>query len=455
MTILLRYVKILTIKLLLKIEQWNYTTGLKICKYDSNLNSKGGKTMGMSASQGRMLLLTVRKSDLEFQAQQISQKRLILSQQLEKISQDYENATSNRQMKISLYGQGDAAKYGAVSKNLTYATLMSGTWANLNYEQAGVVPPEYAETTSEYRSNNNYRLVSVDGAIVVADKSEIPNTTVVKNEQKLGSSEKVYSSADKENYPAKDNEGKRAKNLSFEDLMVNPKGEFSSIGKPKYGTLGGKTVIQVPFKEKDSDTEKFMYFTVDNYKIGNYDSEASGDQAFIEKEEPKFSYTKTSKKDNSGVETTTVGYEFTQTTETVESINGFKLTEGHDGRYELEYKDKDGNEKRITYIVDPALKTGITDAFGNADGPNYLQDCIRNGKYLLQQGSQATDDQNKLNWKNLSWDSTSNINDEYYTADDNAAKARYDRLQAQIQNQDKKLELELDNIETQRSAVTT
>jgi len=34
-------------------------------------------------------------------------------------------------------------------------------------------------------------------------------------------------------------------------------------------------------------------------------------------------------------------------------------------------------------------------------------------------------------------------------------KAKYDRIQSQIQAQDKKLELELDNIETQRSAVTT
>ena len=45
--------------------------------------------MGLSASQGRMLLLTARKSDLEFRAQQISQRRLILSQQLEEIAMEY------------------------------------------------------------------------------------------------------------------------------------------------------------------------------------------------------------------------------------------------------------------------------------------------------------------------------------------------------------------------------
>ena len=62
---------------------------------------------------------------------------------------------------------------------------------------------------------------------------------------------------------------------------------------------------------------------------------------------------------------------------------------------------------------------------------------------------------NKIKWNSIAWDATSNINDEWYTENDDKAKAKYDRLQKQIQNQDKKLELELDNIETQRSAVTT
>ena len=62
--------------------------------------------MGLSASQGRLLLLTAKQSDLEFRAQQISQKRLVLAQQLEQISKDYEDATSNRVMSISMYEEG-------------------------------------------------------------------------------------------------------------------------------------------------------------------------------------------------------------------------------------------------------------------------------------------------------------------------------------------------------------
>lgn len=44
------------------------------------------------------------------------------------------------------------------------------------------------------------------------------------------------------------------------------------------------------------------------------------------------------------------------------------------------------------------------------------------------------------------------VNNQHYDA---AAKRKYDKLQEQIQNRDNKLEMELDNLETQRNAVTT
>ncbi len=96
----------------------------------------------------------------------------------------------------------------------------------------------------------------------------------------------------------------------------------------------------------------------------------------------------------------------------------------------------------------------ITGSSGNASDPNYLQDCLRNGKYILQKYNQSKD-HNEATWNDISWDATSNISDRYYTEDDAAAKAIYDRKQNEIQNADKKLELELDNVESQRNAVKT
>lgn len=58
--------------------------------------------MGLAASQGRLLLLTARKSDLELQAQQISQDRLLLSIQQESIATEYAEKTNNQIYQIQL-----------------------------------------------------------------------------------------------------------------------------------------------------------------------------------------------------------------------------------------------------------------------------------------------------------------------------------------------------------------
>jgi len=68
--------------------------------------------MGLAASQGRLLLLTARKSDLELQAQQISQDRLLLSIQQETIAQDYSDAVNNQIYQIKPSGE---TEYTALS----------------------------------------------------------------------------------------------------------------------------------------------------------------------------------------------------------------------------------------------------------------------------------------------------------------------------------------------------
>lgn len=54
--------------------------------------------MGLAASQTRFLTLTARQHDLEYRAQQISNSRLQLSTELEKIATDYTNSISNRRL---------------------------------------------------------------------------------------------------------------------------------------------------------------------------------------------------------------------------------------------------------------------------------------------------------------------------------------------------------------------
>ena len=138
--------------------------------------------MGFAASQARFLSLTARLSDNEYEAGQIAQERLGLTEQMALYADEFEQATTNRQMKIQLYYSGPAENTNAPisqTQNLTYENLMSGTWTNVAPESSGVRVPG---DIPEYTTNSFYRLKSGDGAIVVSDKSEIPAGSA----QKLG-----------------------------------------------------------------------------------------------------------------------------------------------------------------------------------------------------------------------------------------------------------------------------
>lgn len=54
--------------------------------------------MGISSNQARFLAITARQIDLEFRTQQICQRRLRLSSELENVATEYNNHISNRQM---------------------------------------------------------------------------------------------------------------------------------------------------------------------------------------------------------------------------------------------------------------------------------------------------------------------------------------------------------------------
>ena len=60
--------------------------------------------MGLSASQARFLQLTARKSNVEYEAQQINFQRLQLSNQLDQATTLYQNQTTNRKLTFSFMG---------------------------------------------------------------------------------------------------------------------------------------------------------------------------------------------------------------------------------------------------------------------------------------------------------------------------------------------------------------
>lgn len=403
--------------------------------------------MGLSASQGRLLLLTARRSDLEYRAQQISQKRLILSQQLEEISLEYENATSNRQMKINLYGTDKDENGNAINRtmNLTYAALISGIYQH--GEELTGIKKSSAVQSNGWTSNNAYRLVSVDGAIVVSSKDEIPTVhksvstdsfSSVSDENKLENYENIYK-VTKTGRKDDGTDGDIIDHLAIDLENLRWADESQTKQTELYSMLNGNDSLKgVKFNAaegivKIGDGAEAKFYDI---KTGALKTDAT---AGLEYENAAL-YAKASLIPNS-TRTNDESYEY-----------GENLVQGNDGCYTL--YDKKGNIIN-RYVVDENLRLGMTDSAGTYDGPNYLQDCLRNGKYLLEQGKADNNTDEGFRWSSVSWDTTSNISDSYYTEDDDAAKAKYDRLQTQIQAQDKKLEIELDNIETQRSAVTT
>ena len=62
--------------------------------------------MGLAASQARLLLLTARKSDLEFRAQQITNSEMMLAMQTEQVAREYSIKISNQAI---FYTDGSSA----------------------------------------------------------------------------------------------------------------------------------------------------------------------------------------------------------------------------------------------------------------------------------------------------------------------------------------------------------
>ncbi len=421
--------------------------------------------MGLSASQGRMLLLTARRNDLEFRAQQISQRRLLLSQQLEEIAMEYENATSNRQMKIKTYQFGvgvDPTKAQDRDENLTYAALISGTVAGGSVQpwQSGIVGDSSVGTAVHnygYTSTNAYRLVSASGAIVVASVNEIALSYQISED----------STQDAE----KGDAGKAFTEFTYKkdgkDVTCLAVNNFDDLGADLQDALFGTNEHSDGLRAGDGDAEKIQYDPENNIlKFTNADGDKEyysldgtkldpegNDKDLIDGAKFKANLELYgSKKDVPDSVSTNERTELVSVNETFDKNNeGYQLVAGNDGLYTLYLNGKEQQR----YIVDEALKYGGTDATGQTAGPNYLQDCLRNGKYSIQQFINDENNDDGYRWSTISWDATANIKDSYYQEDDDAAKAKYDRLQNEIQAQDKKLELELDQIETQRQAITT
>ena len=148
--------------------------------------------MGLCASQARLLMLTARKNDLEYQAQQISQARMVLAQNQEAVAQKYSDALSNRKLQIR-------TDDGTV--NLTPKSLME---AGYGFKFNGQEYTSYAEAESALKDlfgssfnevggdNNVFQRYLMEGRITLLEPKDSEDDQVEFVETSVSGTNDIY-----------------------------------------------------------------------------------------------------------------------------------------------------------------------------------------------------------------------------------------------------------------------
>lgn len=143
--------------------------------------------MGLASSQARMLLLTARKSDLEYRAQMISQRKINLAMQTQELATKYSQSMSNRTMNFVFTTSDNQA----VTESLSYA----GITANNNYAIGNYLVTTasgkyvYSGNTQEEQTQDFYKvalkLAEADGSFEKYATKDSNGKTTITNAQEL------------------------------------------------------------------------------------------------------------------------------------------------------------------------------------------------------------------------------------------------------------------------------
>ncbi len=101
--------------------------------YNATKKTKG-KTMGLAASQARLLTITSRKSDCEYDSMALSHQKIALARDMNIVSAKYQDALNQTKLVYDFYGNGDT------STDLTYGLLMTPSKLN-DYMPTPVTDP--------------------------------------------------------------------------------------------------------------------------------------------------------------------------------------------------------------------------------------------------------------------------------------------------------------------------
>lgn len=100
--------------------------------------------MGLAAGQARLLTITGRKSDCEFESMRLSHQKIALARDLADISNEYQNSLNQTKLVYDYYGTGDT------STQLSYGLLMYPSALN-NY-----MPTTITDSLGRVTLNSKY-----------------------------------------------------------------------------------------------------------------------------------------------------------------------------------------------------------------------------------------------------------------------------------------------------------
>ncbi|MCD8024554.1 MAG: hypothetical protein LUE64_03370 [Candidatus Gastranaerophilales bacterium] len=139
--------------------------------------------MGFAASQARFLSLTARLSDNEYEAQQISQERVALNNQMALYADEYETATSNKVMIATVFNDN-----GTTESNVTLSySVITGDYLNGGLGMNLVTSSGLIVVSSE--EEMNAQIEASDGELTIADfyvYEDVTDTSVLQRNLEEG-----------------------------------------------------------------------------------------------------------------------------------------------------------------------------------------------------------------------------------------------------------------------------
>ncbi len=184
------------------------------------------KIMGLAAGQARLLTITGRKSDCEFESMRLSHQKIALARQLADLSNEYQNSLNQTKLIYDYYGTGDT------STPLSYNILMQPSALNnympttltdsmgrvcLNSKLASVafaagIPQEGLGTLPSEVMRNNFIMALADVGLITQNLANTITSLPYNQQAGFGGGEVVIT---------------QLKEVSYSDLLTD---YFSNVG---------------------------------------------------------------------------------------------------------------------------------------------------------------------------------------------------------------------------------